>query len=671
MPDIDFTNTMAYIEALAGSYKVPIITGGTFDEKAMELRLTNLQQMVDNVQTHVVGSNKSFTAYSAAAVNNIVQGFTTAGLAFQQGNNARGGVEIARSFASVCTTVANFSKFFPKAAGPAGIALTIMGEALSFAAFLIDTIVGQKAEDKEEALLQNIEHIIRTVYAEKIEDHLIAMIEALKTGGAVLEKTACGSPQSLTKWQEVVDICPTLSTGLPFVELIDTESWLLREANQRLEIWENIFDAYCNATARQLQNYGAGLLALKTNLSKEEWGRLDDPATPPDEKERLKQVGDTADKQRAQAMTVVSAYQKNRLDWFNAIRPRMVNNVNTWRIGKDRHLYTRGQTFAKGEDPKWNYVGSSRFNFEGHRGLAPGLGDRIWCYANAGNLFTRTLSDAPEHFDVVPDYFAQEVVDFCVVSEDKDPKDGPIGTVYSIQHGQVISFNWDEAKHLAYDRILYGKGTVPTSLPRAIAVGTVEEDDVVTDEDGAVKVVKRETRLIYLLVNDHFHGRGSCLIQYIWRPWRSRDRRSESTQPSEVYRNARLAENRKNLFVYGGNCGTKILVIPHHLGIPTGAADKAAKDAFPGNGSDPYHIPGPGADLGLPAGWVYNSVFASDDESIVAITNEYACRWVDGKWSVEPDRPGERFDLCTRPVSGWQTFLGLRDLVSDTVKSAS
>jgi hypothetical protein len=123
--------------------------------------------------------------------------------------------------------------------------------------------------------------------------------------------------------------------------------------------------------------------------------------------------------------------------------------------------------------------------------------------------------------------------------------------------------------------------------------------------------------------------------------------------------------------VYGGGCGTKILVIPI-VGRGSGFGAAALKVAYPGDGSSPFHIPGPaGAEFILRANWAFFELFASDDGSLLALIDWKVYRWIDGKWSAEPGSRAPRFSVCTRPVPGWEVFLDLRDTLNETLKGES
>jgi hypothetical protein len=91
-------DTHGLIQKLASSYSVSIVAPGTDTE-----RIENLQQMVGNIQDNVVGSKDAFLHTTASTINNAIQGYTRAAAAFNNGDNARGGAEIARSLSTTLT----------------------------------------------------------------------------------------------------------------------------------------------------------------------------------------------------------------------------------------------------------------------------------------------------------------------------------------------------------------------------------------------------------------------------------------------------------------------------------------------------------------------------------------------------------------------------------------
>jgi hypothetical protein len=645
-----FHDPQDYLDRLAETWRQQY---QPMDYQEITRKLANIHRQIHNTEGRIQAENREqLETYAAKAIDDSVTGFTRAGLAFQQGNDAVGGVEIARSLSSVFVTASSFTRF-AKAGGPVGIILSAMGEALSIVAFFLDTFVVKKAEDREKTLLSNIETMILTVYAHEIEDHLKATIEALQTGGNDLAKRAAKYPGALKEWRQVVEICPTLGGTDAFIQLIATEGWLVREETQRLPDWGNVFEAYCCATGRQAENYFNGLLALKTSLTEEEW---EDRNTT-----EMEALAQTVDLERETAMNYITGYVNNRQAFISKIRPVMANNVNTWRVGAKRQLYFRRPTFES-DETSWKTVGGGRstFNYlDGHNALALGPGDRIWGRADSARLYTRTPDEPDDKLTEVSTDLAEGVADFCVVSEDRTgDSGGQISTVYYI-HGQLIVwFEWDEAKKSGD---LKNKSTFQIGgTPRAIAA----------TKGGRFYVISNNPNSLIE------YARGDALPTLY-------------DTSRDMFENARLAANRENLFVYniGPRDSSKILVFPHVF--PHGTVrdlkrdpnlpevlnvTRAALTPFSArrDASQPYHIPPPsGAEFSLPNGWAYDSLFASDDRSILAIIDWKFYRWIDGKWSFEPGQPGSRHRVCTRPVRGYEEFLELQDMFSDLVKNAS
>ncbi len=574
--------------------------------------ITGTQTLVE----HVGDTTSHLYAFESARI--IAGGLTSSAESYYNlanavtaGRQREAAAEGIRASATALQTVMAFIALIPGAQA-AGVVGEITGSLFQMIGFFIGS-----TELAQQSVADQVEGRLRKLVAEEKEDHLEAILTIFSIQEAQLEAV---KTQSVENWADIIKLATLLGGGGELIHLISVPAWLMREENQSIAAWEDVYDGYLLALQQYMSLTLTAISRLKTSLA----------------------GGEVNDKQMAIAHAFLRTFLEHEQENLAKLDKIATNWGRFWHIGDGNRLYYSSRHLLdNGAD--WHA------DVQWAKRTALGPRDRSWILGENDCLFTKTDGGG---WDNIPANLIQQVRGFCVAFaayekvEKVDPKEFrevALDEVHFIDRdAKVRFFTFDANGHGSVDERID-----LNAIPRHKPVLRGGFTQAACDNQGRLFGLDDHS-VVYIYDED---GEGTLC-----------DGKGSPIRKSGTPGSCMIGVGPDVIFLSDGSTIDKFTISK----LERKANDNnwyAVKSSF-------ETLEQPMVGDGSGGAMKYADIAAMPDGSLLAIIGTSIYLWHSGEWrrdreGAERAYPVRAFRVCGRPAKGWESMILVRDVLSE------